>query len=337
MSAIEIDPREEPAEQDLSTMPGLRLREAREKAKLSVEDVSAALRLDLHLVEALEKDDYANLPTPTFVRGYLRGYARMLNLPEAPIIEAYNRHGFDSPQLVADITTRPQVKSGDMPVRIVTYSVVIVMLLLMVLWWQTQSGNGSVLPGFSFTNGPDTGTDTSSPAAFTLPGHEQTDGPGSGTSAMTDAGAMQEPVPADLDMPAGAPDAGARSESLTAEELAAWPQPVEYAPPAESDLEPAPEGTPGPAPVAEPVAATPGVGSLVIRLNNDSWTEIYDADKERLFYGTARKGNTLSVKGRTPLRLLIGNAGAVEIEYNGQPFDHTPFTDKGVARFSLGQ
>ena len=83
--------------------PGRLLRSARESAGISVRDVSSQLRLDERTVTALETDDFTHLPAPTFVRGYLRGYARLLGVPVGPVMEAYDREGFGPPSLVAAI------------------------------------------------------------------------------------------------------------------------------------------------------------------------------------------------------------------------------------------
>ena len=60
--------------------PGARLREAREAANISLDRIAMSLLLDPKIVEALEEDDFDRLPAPTFVRGYLRGYARVLGV-----------------------------------------------------------------------------------------------------------------------------------------------------------------------------------------------------------------------------------------------------------------
>ena len=55
---------------------GTRLRLAREAAQLTLDDVAQQLKLARRQVVALESDDVAALPGPTFVRGFIRNYAR---------------------------------------------------------------------------------------------------------------------------------------------------------------------------------------------------------------------------------------------------------------------
>lgn len=60
---------------------GQMLRSARESQGLSVEEVAGRLRLMLRQVEAMEADDFDSLGHPVFARGFVRNYAKLLNLP----------------------------------------------------------------------------------------------------------------------------------------------------------------------------------------------------------------------------------------------------------------
>lgn len=66
-------------------LAGQQLANIRQEKGLSQEDVAAELRLSVTYVKAIEADDYERLPEATFVRGYVRNYARYLGLPEAEI------------------------------------------------------------------------------------------------------------------------------------------------------------------------------------------------------------------------------------------------------------
>ncbi len=67
---------------------GARLREGRAAAGLSVEAVAQQLKLAPRQVTALENDDFAALPGRTFVRGFVRNYARLLRLDAAAVLGA---------------------------------------------------------------------------------------------------------------------------------------------------------------------------------------------------------------------------------------------------------
>jgi cytoskeleton protein RodZ len=59
---------------------GRQLRRMREQLGLSIDDVAMELRLSGFQIQALEDDNWDQLPGTTYARGYLRSYARLLGL-----------------------------------------------------------------------------------------------------------------------------------------------------------------------------------------------------------------------------------------------------------------
>lgn len=71
--------------------PGALLRAAREGAGLGIEEVAEQLHLLQYVVRALEHNEYERLRGDTFVRGYLRNYARLLGLDPDEIVACWRR------------------------------------------------------------------------------------------------------------------------------------------------------------------------------------------------------------------------------------------------------
>ena len=67
---------------------GQLLREGRERAGLSVEDVVGKIKLASRQIEALEADDFQALPETAFVRGFVRSYAKLLDMDAQPLLDA---------------------------------------------------------------------------------------------------------------------------------------------------------------------------------------------------------------------------------------------------------
>lgn len=65
--------------------PGV-LTAARNAAGMTLADAARHLKLSPWQVEALESGDYARLPGPVFVRGFIRNYARLLKIDAAPLL-----------------------------------------------------------------------------------------------------------------------------------------------------------------------------------------------------------------------------------------------------------
>lgn len=66
---------------------GAALRQAREAAGMSIEQVASQLHMTVRAVANLEADDWSSLGAPVFVRGQLRSYARLVGVDMEPYIE----------------------------------------------------------------------------------------------------------------------------------------------------------------------------------------------------------------------------------------------------------
>lgn len=75
------------------TTPGEQLKQAREKAGLSVERVAKDLYLDTQVINAIEVNHFNDLGAPVYAKGYLRKYARLVGLTEEDVLRHYQQMG----------------------------------------------------------------------------------------------------------------------------------------------------------------------------------------------------------------------------------------------------
>jgi len=170
---------------------GRALAAAREARGLSQADVAAQLRLHPKQVQAIEAEDLEALPEGPFVRGYMRNYARLVDLPAEPLLALLNARLKPTDPLPAPAgspAVSPIQRTAGEPIsgRIVIAAVVVVLVLLAAFgWWATRekapanspaaaeaapSGNNAVLPAAAAAAtapaGPATGpAEAASPAA----------------------------------------------------------------------------------------------------------------------------------------------------------------------------
>lgn len=276
--------------------PGTQLREAREALGLTQADICRQLHLESRIVAAIEADDYRNLPPRTFVIGYLRNYARQVNLPAEAIIADYERLGFTPQPVRLDATRekKPEHRS-DKAVRITSYLLALAVIVLLAVWWQYQENT------------------------------EPQSQPQPLESALPDE-PPEEPAP-----PAIAP--AVPSAPVVSPEATAGQATAEPTQPAQVTSKPLAENVNKPAP---PVAASLDSATMQLRFESDSWVEINDANGKRLFFATGKAGEVKTLKGPAPFDVVLGNAPGVKIEYNGSPFDLKPYTRGTTASFTLG-
>ncbi|MBS0358970.1 MAG: helix-turn-helix domain-containing protein [Proteobacteria bacterium] len=117
--------------------PGSRLRIARERAQLNIEDVANYLHLNPEIITALEQDDYSHTSNFVFIRGYLRSYAKMVSLSGDEIVGLFNQLALEeqpSDRPVYSID-RKQISVKDRPFRWVTYFILLTIVTLFGIWW----------------------------------------------------------------------------------------------------------------------------------------------------------------------------------------------------------
>ena len=68
---------------------GLRFRHGRERRRWSQEEVAQTLRIPIALIDAMEREDWARIGAPVYLRSHVGSYAQLLGLP-APV---YRHHG----------------------------------------------------------------------------------------------------------------------------------------------------------------------------------------------------------------------------------------------------
>jgi len=123
---------------------------------------------------------------------------------------------------------------------------------------------------------------------------------------------------------------GSGTATTTPEQLAA--QALPPPPPAPAPLPVAPPPAAADAATVESVAsevvppiaasAPPVVGErarLRLAAREDSWVQVVDATGRRLYFGTLRRDNSVSINGAAPLRMLLGRADATSVELAGRP------------------
>ncbi|MFU8837334.1 MAG: RodZ domain-containing protein [Thiohalomonadaceae bacterium] len=265
-----------------ASLPGQRLRHTREQQGLSLHDVASNLRLSVKVITALEEDDYTGLPAATFVTGYLRAYARLLNIPESEL--NFPTRIAKEPKLMPSVATASQPSSRDLPVRFITALIVILLLGSTAYWWMV---NGDAL---LIERAPT----PAELADFSV---------GSPVSEPNDL--SPEPVVDEAAL--------IENEALTVDEPSSPPPPVVVN--------------------TEPLRME---AEIELRYQADSWTEISDSDGTQLAYGLIQAEQTLSLQGKAPFSIFLGYAPGVDVYFNDELFDHSPFQRRDVARFRLG-
>ncbi|WP_024674834.1 RodZ domain-containing protein [Pseudomonas syringae] len=317
--------------------PGETLRQARESRSWSLPDVALRLNLTVSSLSNLENGNFEKLPGHTFARGYVRAYAKLLDLDQAALVEQFDQYtGTDGKGSSVHALGRIEE-----PVRLSHNILRIVSLLLLVVlvgggfvWWQDQASlRGKDQSGLNMEHVEVESADGTT-QIHPLDEPEEApvaEVPASGqTSLPLNTGAPASEAPSAA--PA-APAAGVAGHSAAQTPAAATPP----ASPAQAPVA-APNVPSMPTmPAEQPAPVMAGAGQVSVQFVADCWTQLTDGNGKVLVSGLKRKGETLDVSGKPPLTLRLGFARGAQVSYNGQSVDVAPFTSGETARLKLGQ
>ena len=120
--------------------PGAQLALVRAQKGYSLEYVAGKLHLRVRIIELLETDDYQNMPEPVFVKGYLRAYAKLLDVPYQPLLDNFNQ--LYTPVRKTDKAllwqSRRETNKAEHAVRWFTGVFALVGVGAVGIWWQAN-------------------------------------------------------------------------------------------------------------------------------------------------------------------------------------------------------
>ncbi|MGL5101005.1 MAG: cytoskeleton protein RodZ [Plesiomonas sp.] len=329
--------------------PGQRLRQAREQLGYSQAQVAERLCLKHSVVRALEDDNLTSDLAPTFIRGYVRSYARLVNLPEQEMVTAINAvlPAEPTPHVsMQSFSSKKERRSHDNRLMLFTWVLLFVVISLTGLWWwqnyQVQQADvdkmTSTLPVETSLSASAQSTSTQSSSAGSEEAVDSTVNadPAVSTNAAdlvtsSAVGTVVDTTGTTVPVTNTADSAANTTAVVSTEQpvrLDINGQPVSLPAATNSTASASPETV-----VATTETATTG---LQLRFTGDCWLEIKDATGKKLTSGLQKQGATLTLSGTEPYRLTIGAPASVSLDYNGKPVDLRRYAVSGrVARFSL--
>ncbi len=304
----EIPPLQLDATNALSS-PGERLQQARIAKGLSIEAVSERLKIVPSRVVSLEADEFENLPADTYVRGYIRAFASLVELD----VDVQLQHYQEYLQALRDTTiqvTKPELSKSKMLVnrraQVIVVAAMGIVIVLSLVFWVSGVFDGTKVPVVvrADNSGNSVGTglieEQKTAAAVLAAAATPT------SSASLTETEIEEPVSAQPDLEAGLNNALLDSEVNSVAE----------------------EGAAG--------ALAPSLDQLFFEFTAECWVEIKDAGGKVLFADIQQDGDVLRLEGQAPFNIMLGDAGAVTLLLNDTPVDTTPSNNRKAKRFSVG-
>lgn len=264
----------------MSTL-GQRLREERERKGLSIQDLATQTRIHVDYFQAIESDDTSALPGGFFYRSFVRQYARLLDLPESVY----------QPELTRSLESEIQDSSSrdtalpNRPISVPRMPTGRTDPVIETRRWAIR------LAALIFVISCCTG------AVFLY------------QRWILSTSASNEPAQESAPLPVPSPPVSQGPQTTK-------PEAVPPPPEAQTDPEPAANAaTPATAPIAHPQPTGPV--RLILRASELTWVGVWQGQRV-LFSDIIRPGETRGFGAEDKLRVRLGNAGGVELEWNGR-------------------
>jgi cytoskeleton protein RodZ len=279
------------------------LRSARLAQDLTIEQLATELRIEAKQLTALEDNRFERIGVPVFIKGYLKQYGLRLGLDVPDLLALYYKQ-----TTLAEVEIQPRrtIKLRDerQIASWILAAIVLLALAGLAAWWWSGGTFGAVSGS------------RSAPATTTSPAAEPAE-PAAPPAAAPALIPLERTLPA-VDTSAADPPAAEPGEQPA--QPGELPAATAFQAPDEGDdTEPA------------PAASIP----LELTFDEESWAEITDARGERLLFGLSAAGRNVTVRGEPPFAIVLGNADAVHLTVDGEPYAIPRGRQGNLARFDV--
>ena len=263
---------------------GERLASKRSEKELSVNQVAREIKIEPHVIEMIENNDFESIGAPVFVKGYLRQYSELVGLDPDLIIEKYSAINSieDSPPIVNDSVD--QISKYVLTPKIILIAIFVILISFGVLAtvFGIFGNNEAVVIKME--------TETESLESLLPPV----------TAPQTESSETQIDETFEMET---------ETESLESLSTSA----------------------------SNEFFIEENLMNLTIIYSGLCWTEIFDANGERLFFGLGDQDREVNIDGVPPFDVMLGAAdNLLEIKLEGREYNVVDSIRRGeVLRFKV--
>ena len=278
---------------------GEELRNAREHKGFKIPELAIRLRMSSQFIAAIEDDAYSELPEAAYVRGYIRSYARLLDLSADRLVDKFNQSTGAGTKIIAavrpSVVKVPDRKNNSRRLYWLTLIIVMLTVFLMVVYKSNRDYGAS---------------------------------PSTGVEKVTIEGSNGRLIIEDFS------STGGEISPITKSTLSLVEAPIEAA-----DIEPAAALRSVAHPKTSIARQLSGLAnSILIDFSEECWIKVTDFSGGILHAAMMRPGESLNLSGVAPFKIVLGNSHGVTLNYNGELVDLNSYQHKTsrVAVLKLG-
>ena len=291
---------------------GTLLKNKRESLGLTQKQISDRLKLRVTLIQQIEENQFESDQVATFMRGYIRSYAKYVNLDEKVVLNALHHSGDaqHQEQEMLSFSRKTKTEKHNSRIMLLTWSIFAVIVGISSLWWWQNQQQDTLSQSLANTESSEelVVEESLDPELTSLEVIE--------AEQNTEASPVTE-------------NSDELTEVSSAEDSVTF-DPVEV-------IEEAPEAADVASVTAEPETVAPEavVNELVMQFSADCWIQVKDASGKTLSTGIKKAGQTLNLSGTAPYKVILGAPEGVSMTFASEPVDLSGYTSGKVARITL--
>ncbi|PME29140.1 transcriptional regulator [Vibrio sp. 10N.286.55.E10] len=297
---------------------GTLLKNKREALGLTQKQISDRLKLRVTLIQQIEENQFESDQVATFMRGYIRSYAKYVNLDEKVVLSALHHAGDaqHQEQEMLSFSRKTKTEKHNSRIMILTWSIFAVIAGISSLWWWQNQQQDTLSQSLANTaSSEELAVEESLAPEFTsleVIEAEQNEA-GAAAESTDDLVAISDTEDTS--------DAVALADETAAQQATETEPATEVAAKAE----------------AVEASATPEVvaNELVMQFSADCWIQVKDATGKTLSTGIKKAGQSLNLSGTAPYKVILGAPEGVSMTFASEPVDLSGYTSGKVARITL--
>jgi cytoskeleton protein RodZ len=301
--------------------PGAMLAQARQTIGLSQQEVADKLNFRLVLVKNIENEVFDKAIPVTFIRGYLRSYAKLVHLSGEDVLASYQMLNIAQQQgaEMQSFSKGTEKQAESNRIMWISYLILALLIAATIAWWLQQgkmsSEISSDIPNTSNTqySTDDTPTNDNIDPSTTTPDVEQSNKVATKINANTTNSELSQQIDDST--------VGDRLPSLAIEQSSSIGEQVS------GDI------VDNNGSAVTPLATR--ISQVEFTFSGDCWVNIFDNSGERLAWGIKKSGYVMSITGKAPFNVTLGKPELVAIKFNDDVINMSQFNRGNIAKFSL--
>ncbi|MEZ9885733.1 cytoskeleton protein RodZ [Vibrio splendidus] len=291
---------------------GTLLKNKRESLGLTQKQISDRLKLRVTLIQQIEENQFESDQVATFMRGYIRSYAKYVNLDEKVVLNALHHSGDaqHQEQEMLSFSRKTKTEKHNSRIMLLTWSIFAVIVGISSLWWWQNQQQDTLSQSLANTESSEElvveeslDPELTSLEVIEAEQNTETSPVTENSDELTEVSSAEDSVTLDpAEVLEEAPEA-ADVASVTAE--------------------------------SETVAPEAVVNELVMQFSADCWIQVKDASGKTLSTGIKKAGQTLNLSGTAPYKVILGAPEGVSMTFASEPVDLSGYTSGKVARITL--